>query len=130
MGYESKLIVVQQSEFKLPNKSVDCINCVICVFEMCKLGYDFNYKIFNEELKGKLYPVLSSCECDEPITEDCYGEKLKCTSDLNKVIRELNKLEKKEHYRRLNPFISMLKVFNKQIKNKEWGKILIVHYGH
>jgi hypothetical protein len=73
---------------------------------------------------------LSSCYCDEPITEDSYGDELKCTSDLNKVIRELNKSEKRKHYRRLNPCIAMLESLNKQIKNNEWGKILVVHYGY
>lgn len=128
MGYESKLIVILQTSIDLIDGRKDYINQTIAIYDCCKLGYDFNYKIFTDKIKGNLY--IPFVDDDEKITEDRYGDELKATYDIDKLIKELARSEKASHYRRLPPLINMLKALRKAQKNKEWGDLLVVHYGY
>jgi len=120
MGYESKFIVVEKSQYQMINER--CWSEVICIFDMCKMYYNGPFH--------KIIYKLRETDCffyfpgkEEPIIEDLYGNKIKeCT--VPAMIKILEK-ENKE-YRRIQPFISLLKGFDLD----KWGNLMVLHYGH
>lgn len=128
MGYESKLYIVDTHDIsfidKNTNKKVkDIFNCIIGTYDLCKMGSDFDYDVFDKELEGKIF--ISG---DEDTDVDCYGEHLRYCDNIPMLIAELQESEKRSHYRRLKPIISMLQEFEK-LKN-EFNHLIVIHYGH
>lgn len=117
MGYESKVYICERHEhWKVP------YNECICAVEMCKVGYDYNWKkLFDKELTGGFFGM----ETNEEITEDRYGEALMYTS-VDKVLMWLENVMEVEHYRRFTILYNMLKSFD----SDEWNNLIVVHYGH
>lgn len=77
-------------------------------------------KTFENEIDKPIY--MNS----EEVIKDCYGEKLRYTS-VEHLLKVLYECEAKEHYRRTEMAINLLKSFT----TKDWGdNIVVVHYGY
>lgn len=134
MGYESKLYIVEQNNMNYVDKDTnekvtDIFNRIIGTYDLCKMGSDFAYDVFDKELEGKIFVRGNGdTNFDEETDVDCYGEHLRYCDNLPMLIAELENSEKHFHYRRLKPIIAMLKEFEK-LKN-EFNHLIVIHYGH
>ena len=117
MGYESKLIIVEKWSFK----GASSLGETIAELNLSKMGKDFFPidETFEMEVDKPIY--LNG----EEITEDKYGEKLRCTS-VEKLLKVLYRCESECHYRRTELAINTLKTF----QSKGWEDVVVVHYGY
>lgn len=116
MDYESKLIIVEKWTIETDN---------------------FGQSIAQLDLSGMpndFFPIEETFENEIPkpiffngreIIEDYYGKILRYT-DVDKLLRVLYKCESKEHYRRTEMAINLLKSFT----TSDWNDIAVVHYGY
>lgn len=132
MGYESKIYIVERSEYEnriTGEKEVSALK--IADFDLCCMGYENAfYSVFNREIDFDMYLPGVNADGEEVITatrEDCYGERMKMC-DLSALLDVLRKYEAKEHYRRLPPLIAMLQAFVDGAG--EWGELKAVRYAH
>jgi len=118
MGYESRLYVVnKRGSFTGETKQWAE---VVAVFNMCKFGA-FN-DIFKKETDCYIYADDGNTE----ITKDRYGAVL-TEASLEEVIEYLENYKvTKEHYRRVEPVLMLLKSFNPS----EWDDLVVLHYGY
>jgi len=120
MGYESKLIVVKKFEFDASSlgETIAELNLSGMPNEFFPIAEHFENEIEKPVFVGH---GINGME----ISEDCYGKILRYTS-VEKVLKVLYACEAKEHYRRTEMAINFLKSF----LSKEWGEIVVVHYGY
>lgn len=117
MGYESKLVVVKKWSFDESSSFGE----TIAELNLSVMGNEFFPidKTFENEIDKPIY--MNS----EEVIEDKYGEKLRYTS-VEKLLKVLYECESKEHYRRTEMAINLLKSFT----TKDWNDIVVVHYGY
>lgn len=122
MGYESKLYIVEKSDYVF-NDGMKYAS-VIAMFDMCKLHSMTNV------FKNKTDCYIYADDGNTKILEDMYGDALKEASieDVICVLEEA--INNGERYRRLFPLLSALKVFEEQKKNNVWDNIVVLHYGY
>lgn len=120
MGYESKLFVISQ---RFDNSGKVFWNQIIATYEFCKLGTTFNYGLFDKPLEGKL--LIGE---NEETDADRYDEKLKYCNEFQLLIDEFEKEYLFNKYRRIPPFVALLKGFLEM--KDEFDNLIVVHYGH
>ena len=118
MGYESKLYVVDKSDF-LDGDYV--WGEVIASFDL--------YKTYPVSDKMREYPntncYIYADDGNTRILEDCYGESLK-EIPIDDAIKILESAASLNNYRRYSPCIALLKGFEKN----QWKNLVVLHYGH
>lgn len=123
MGYETNLIVTE--------KIYNC-DFVLATFDLCKLGYDFDYDIFDipiENHSGGLYVGLvgdeqRNSELDELIKTDLYGAELKGAT-IDDVVRELTKIS--DYDRAVWVAYSLMAI---KSNYRGGGELIVYHYGY
>ena len=101
MGYESRLYVVEESDFMIPSDNGKKWAEVIGVIELC-VCYEIK-DVFKEDAIGYIY----SDDGNTRIEIDCYGEPLKVAS-LKSVIIKLKKIVRETDYRRAKIALAFL----------------------
>lgn len=121
MGYESRVFVVNRSEFERGNDMHFVFAEKIADIKMSGM-YDGFTDLFDKKVDYELYIDNE----DEPTQTDKYGDVMTYT-DCKTVIDYLEKLiANGENYRRLNLLLGLLK----SIDESQWNEIQIVHYGY
>lgn len=120
MGYDIRFYIVKKYNSS-KNEEGRYFAEVITRYEYCK---DYNLSRFCdtfEDTNCYIYDML-----DEPIINDCYGDKLK-EIPINAMIDYLEKHP--ENYWRYDIFLNMLKAFSNYI-DIECNNLVILRYGH
>ena len=124
MGYESKIYIVEKTNYSWNESDNKKFARVLAVFDMAcfrDLSDWFRNKPATEH-------YIYADNSDTQIVEDCYGDTLKEAS-VKDVIEKLEKIIKSgENYRRIFPLLATLKTFDAQ--GDCWGNIAVLHYGH
>lgn len=117
MGYESKLVVVEKYDVD----GACYFGKIIAELNLCGMPNEFFpiEETFENEISKPIF-----LDGKETI-KDCYGEKLRYAG-VDKVLRVLYKCESREHYRRTEMAINLLKSFT----TSDWTDIAVVHYGY
>lgn len=118
MGYESKIFVVNKSDWMKDNYGHYYGRIIAMVDMSCCLGLS---NLFRTPANVYIYAENP----DEPVCDDRYGEELKC-GDIQEIIEWCEAEYNKEHYRRFSPLIGLLKGFDRE----EWNNLQVIHYGH
>lgn len=118
MGYESRVYVVDKSD-TLQHNNMKWAE-VVSTFNMSKFG-DFR-NVFAKETDCYFYEDGA----DGEVLTDKYGARI-TEASVKDVINYLEDYKNnKEHYRRVQPLLSMLKGFN----TNEWRNLVVLHYGY
>ena len=118
MGYESKLYVVEESNFVFPSDNGKIWAEVIGMIDLCKC-YPI-VEVFDEDANGYIY----SDDGNTRIEIDCYGEPLKVAS-LKEVIVRLKRIVREDGYRRAKIALAFLEEVQKTMPECK-----VYHYGH
>ena len=118
MGYESKLYVVEESNFKIPSDNGKVWAQVIGMVDLCKC-YPIA-DVFTREANGYIYDTDGNTR----IEEDMYGSPLG-VADLDDVIEKLKEIVKEEDYRRAKVALGFLKEVRKSMPD-----CVVYHYGY
>lgn len=121
MGYESRIFVVNRSEFEGRNGNISVYAEKIADIKMSRMHQGFT-DLFNKPVDYELY-IDSG---DESTSTDKYGDMMKYT-DVQTVVDFLgNLIAEGENYRRIFVLLGLLK----GIDESQWDEIQIVHYGY
>ena len=127
MGYESRLYIVEKSDYyskvDVGFKEVKrmCFGEVVAMFELCKVP----------EIPSVIesYPDTDTYiyEGEERIIDDKYGKPLKeiPIKDMIEIVKKAAENDDNK-YRRWKPCLALLKGFN----GKQWQDLVVLHYGH
>ena len=118
MGYESKLYVVEESDFKIPSDDGKVWAQVIGMVDLCKC-YPIA-EIFTDEANGYIYAEDGNTR----IEEDMYGSPLGVAT-LDEVIEKLKEIVKDTDYRRAKAALAFLKGVQKSMPD-----CVVYHYGY
>ena len=118
MGYESKLYVVEESDFKIPSDNGKVWAQVIGMVDLCKC-YPIA-EIFIDEANGYIYAEDGNTR----IEEDMYGSPLGVAT-LDEVIKKLKEIVKDTDYRRAKVALGFLKAVQKSMPD-----CVVYHYGY
>lgn len=118
MGYDSRLYVVEESNFLLPSDDGKVFAEVIGMVELC-VCYEIK-DVFDEDANGYIY----TDDGNTRIEIDCYGEPLKVAS-LKAVIVRLKRIIKESDYRRAKIALAFLEEVYKVMPECK-----VYHYGH
>lgn len=121
MGYESKFYIVNKTTQKsLDNKRY--WGQVIAMFDLCKAP--MVYDRIREYPKTDVY--IYADDGNTVIDEDAYGADMIeiPIADMIQIIEKV--ITSEDYYRRYNPFLQMLKGFNKS----DWSNLVVLHYGY
>lgn len=94
---------------------------IIARFDLCKIGYDSFYDIFKTPIEYEIFAE----DNNHKTNTDNYGDHIK-SADFSTVIDWLETNGRKMNYRRIAPFLAMLKGFDLSA----WKDLEIVHYGY
>ena len=132
MGYESRIYVVNTSKVVFDSLDFKPYGEKIAIFNLSNMGTQrYNGMMFTD-----LFDKINNCSIyaddgNTEILEDKYGDMLRYTTDIEKVINWLEASEADDSYRRAELFLNFLKVLNQQIKTNVWmNEIRLVHYGY
>ena len=123
MGYESRFYIVDKTDIKsLDGKRYWAQ--VIAMFDLCKV-YAVSSPIQDKYPATDAY--IYADDGNTEITKDKYGEPL-IEIPIDDLIQLIEKVITSEgyYYRRYNPFLQLLKGFNKS----DWRNLVVLHYGH
>lgn len=118
MGYESKLYVVEESNFKIPSDNGKVWAQVIGMVDLCKC-YPIA-EIFTDEANGYIYAEDGNTR----IEEDMYGSPLGVAT-LDEVIEKLKEIVKDTDYHRAKVALAFLKGVQKSMPD-----CVVYHYGY
>lgn len=118
MGYESRLYIVDEYDFKIPSDNGKVYAQVIGMIDLCKC-YPIA-EIFTNEANGYIY----ADDGNTKIEEDMYGSPLSVAS-LDEVIEKLKEIVKDTDYRRAKIALGFLKAVQKSMPN-----CVVYHYGY
>ena len=110
MGYESKLYIVQESNFLIPSDNGKVWAEVIGMIDMCKC-YKLT-EVFTTKANGYIYADDGNTQ----IEEDRYGEPL-AVAEIDDVIKCLKAVVKEDGYWRAKVAIDFLKSIKKENPN-------------
>lgn len=119
MGYESKLIIVDQHD-SITDDSGNSWAEVISILNMCKA--DLPVPKFFEESNCYIYFDGSDTE----VTEDKYGDRLTECVDVPEFLDWLKSRYAESQYRRYAVAIDLIEACYKQ----KWNNLKILHYGY
>lgn len=122
MGYESRFYIVDKTDIKsLDGKRYWAQ--VIAMFDLCKV-HAVSSPIWEKYNATDAYiyaddgnTEIIKDECGDPLIEIPIDDMIQL---MEKVITSEN------YYRRYNPFLQLLKGFNKS----DWKNLVVLHYGH
>lgn len=118
MGYESRLYIVEECNFKLPSDNGKVWAEVIGMINLCNC-YAIT-EVFTEKANGYIYANDGNTRIDE----DKYGKPLS-VAEIDDVIECLKKIVKKYGYWRAKIAIDFLKSIKKENPNCK-----VYHYGY
>lgn len=118
MGYESRLYIVEEVNFKIPSDNGKVWADVIGVIDLCKC-YPIA-DVFKNEANGYIY----ADDGNTKIEEDMYGSPLG-VAELEDVIECLKKIIKDTNYHRAKVALSFLKGVQKHMPY-----CVVYHYGY
>lgn len=122
MGYESRIFIVEDKGRRYVPEDKPYVVEIICSFNLCKVKYDSGL----HDLFYKPCPFAIFAESGHHETqEDRYGDHIKY-SDFDTVIKWCEEFMMRDNYRRIPPFLAMLKGFDRS----QWNDLKIVHYGY
>lgn len=123
MGYESKLYIVYKGTIESEGKRYAH---KIAEYDLCTC-YPLS-DILRHRPATDCY--IYADDGDTMILEDRYGYPLTETT-VSDVIRILERdIARGETYRRIEPLLAMLKVFEQQEKDGRWNDLVVLHYGY
>lgn len=123
MGYESKFYIVNKTTQKSIIDGDRYWAEVIAMFDLCKV-YAVSDIIRNNYKATDAY--IYSDDGNTEIVEDNYGSPM-IEVPIDDMIQIMEKvITSEDYYRRYNPFLQMLKGFNKS----DWGNLVVLHYGY
>lgn len=124
MGYESKVYIVEKTNYSWNENDDKKFARVLAVFDMACFRELSDW--FRNKPATKHY--IYADDGNTQIIKDGYGDVLKEAS-VKEVIDRLEKIvENGEDYRRIFPLLATLKVFEAQ--SNRWGNIAVLHYGY
>ena len=134
MSYESRIIVVDRSEFERADTNFVCAFEVFR-FDLCAMGSDtvnrkLFYDIFDTEIDFDLLWREHEVDTDEDpdgYKKDYYGEWCKYTT-LDNVIEWLSKAKITKEYRRAKSLLAILRAFKRN--EADYDQICVVHFGY
>lgn len=118
MGYESKLYIVEESNFKIPSDNGKVYARVVGMIDLC-VCYPIT-EVFTEIANGYIYAEDGNTR----IEEDKYGEPLKVAS-LKEVIVRLKRIVHESDYRRARIALCTLEEVQRVMPECK-----VYHYGH
>ena len=118
MGYESKLYVVEESNFTMPSDNGKVYASVIGMIDLCKC-YPI-VEVFEDEANGYIY----ADDGNTKIEEDMYGSPLGVAT-LDDVIEKLKEIVKEEDYCRAKVALGFLKEVRKSMPD-----CVVYHFGY
>ena len=118
MGYESRLYVVEESNFVFPSDNGKRFAEVIGMIDLC-VCYEIK-DVFDKDAKGYIY----SDDGNTVIEKDFYGEPLKVAS-LKEVIVRLKRIIHETDYRRAKIALAFLEEVYKTMPDCK-----VYHCGH
>lgn len=118
MGYESRLYVVEECNFKFPSDNGKVWGQVIGMVDLCKC-YPIT-EVFTEEANGYIY----ADDGNTRIEKDAYGSPLGVAT-LDIVIEKLKEIIKEEDYHRAKVALAFLKGVQ-----KDMPYCVVYHYGY
>lgn len=137
MGYESKMIIVEKYDstraFNVLNKKIGehedkdfKYGSIITTFDLCKCPAIS--KAFEDCKDTDCYIIDENKKYADSIT-DCYDNYMKEMS-IESLISVIENSEDKSitEYRRIPPFLGLLKGFN--ACSDKWRNLVVLHYGH
>ena len=122
MGYESKIYIVEKTNYSWDEENEMKYARVLAMFDMSK------FYIFSDWFRNKpaTKHYIYADDGNTQIIEDCYGDTLKEAS-VKEVIHQLKKIVNSgEIYYRIFPLLATLKSFE-SLKNEN---IVVLHYGY
>lgn len=120
MGYESKFYIVEKSDMPNDRNSKKWAQG-IASFDMCKIGA-YSWLSRYPETKYYFYADDGNTE----VVEDCYGEPLR-EIPINDLIDIIENDPELQGYRRIEPFLALLRGFDQSKFN---NNLVVLHYGH
>ena len=117
MGYESKLYIVEEANFKIPSDNGKVWADVIDMIDLC-VCYPIT-DVFTEVANGYIYDTDGNTR----IEEDSYGKPLR-VANLEDVIKKLKEIVKESDYRRAKVALGFLKSVQKSMPD-----CVVYHYG-
>ena len=122
MGYESRFYVVDKTTIKSTDGKRYWAQ-VIATFDLCKV-YAVSSPIRDKYTATDAYIYADAG--DTEIIKDNYGDPL-IEIPIDDMIQLMEKvITSEDYYRRYNPFLQLLKGFNKS----DWRDLVVLHYGH
>lgn len=118
MGYESKLYIVEESDFKIPSDNGKVCADVIGMIDL-RVCYPIT-EVFTKVANGYMY----ADDGNTRIEEDNYGKPIR-VAEIDDVIKCLNKIYREEGYNRAK----IASDFLKSIK-KYRPTCVVYHFGH
>lgn len=118
MGYESRLYIVKESNFKIPCDNGKVWAEVIGTIDLCVC-----YSI-TEAFKNKANGYIYAEDGNTRIEEDRYGKPFLVAS-LKDVIEKLKEIVKNENYRRAKIALGFLEAVQEAMPD-----CVVYHYGH
>ena len=118
MGYESKLYIVKESDFKIPSDNGKVWANVIGMIDLC-VCYPIT-EVFKNKANGYIYAEDGNTR----IEEDRYGKSFLVAS-LKDVIEKLKEIVKESNYHRAKVALEFLKAVQ-----KDMPYCVVYHYGH
>ena len=118
MGYESRLYVVKECDFKIPSDNGKVWGEVVGMIDLCKC-YAIT-EVFTREANGYIYAEDGNTRREE----DMYGSPLGVAS-LNEVIEKLKEIVKDTDYHRAKVALGFLKAVK-----KDMPYCVVYHYGY
>lgn len=118
MGYESRVYIVNKSNYECLVENGKVYASVVAMFDGCK--WPALRSAFHKETDCYIYGSDGSTK----ILKDCYGEALK-EATIDEVIKAIEN-DKGEYYRRTAPLLGLLKGF----ELADWNNLVVLHCGH
>lgn len=118
MGYESRLYIVEEANFKILSDNGKVWADVIGMIDL-RVCYSIT-EVFTEIANGYIYDTDGNTR----IEEDSYGKPLK-VANLEDVIKKLKEIVKESNYRRAKVALEFLKSVQKSMPD-----CVVYHYGH
>ena len=121
MGYECRFFVVEKGHYKTMGDGNKIWADKIAMFDLCSVPSIYR-KISNYP-KTDIY--IYADDGNTKIIKDCYGD-TPLEIPIEDMIHIIEEEANSSKYRRLEPFLALLKGFDRS----QWNELIILHYGH
>ena len=118
MGYESKLFIVEESDFKIPSDNGKVYARVVGSIDLCKC-YPIT-EVFVDNANGYIYADDGNTRIDEDMYGNPFG-----VATLDEVIEKLKEIVKDSDYHRAKVALGFLKAVQKDMPH-----CVVYHFGY